>query len=116
LDSNKNDSFGGFIVVKAKSLTEQDICDAIAAGSFYASQGPEIHDFYIEDGTIHFSCSPCARIYATGDLRQAKVAIAEQDEPLLTQFSAKLTGDEKYVRMECYDEHGRKAYTNPIFL
>jgi hypothetical protein len=31
-------------------------------------------------------------------------------------FSARLAGDEKYVRMECVDALGRRAYSNPIFL
>ena len=34
----------------------------------------------------------------------------------LTCGEYKLKGRETYVRAECIDMHGRKAWTNPIFL
>jgi len=115
LDSVYCDSFGGFIQVKARALTEEDICESIACGSFYASQGPEIYDFYIEEGIAHFTCSPVKKIYINGHIRQIGVALAEEDR-YLTSFAGKLQGSEIYVRIECYDEKGKKAYTNPIYL
>ena len=33
-----------------------------------------------------------------------------------TEASFELTGREKYVRVECIDEAGRAAWTNPIFF
>jgi hypothetical protein len=116
LSGARRDSFGGFIQVKAESLCEGDICDAIARGSFYSSTGPEIHDFYLDGSTVHFSCSPAARIYISGDVRQVLSAVAEDSEHLLTGLEGKISGYEKYVRAECYDANGKKAYTNPIFL
>ena len=116
LDSTKCDSFGGFIVVKAASLDERAICNAIAQGSFYASQGPQIYDFYIQNNKVHFFCSPVSRIYANGDCRQIRFEIAEDGGPLLTSFESELYGNEAYVRIECYDQNGKKAYTNPIWL
>lgn len=115
LDGEGNDSFGGFIMVKAKSLLQRDICSAIAQGSFYASTGPEIYDFYVENNEVHFRCSPATRIYINGDVRQIRQKYAEKGK-LLTEFTSKLYGNEKYVRVECYDENGKKAYTNPIWL
>lgn len=110
-----NDSFGGFIVVKSESLTVDDIVKNIAKGSFYASQGPEIKDFYIENGRIYFECSPCDKIYFNGDVRQIHAFISDGQE-LLTEASAPLSENQRYVRIECYDTKGRKAYTNPIWL
>jgi hypothetical protein len=116
LSGAKRDSFGGFVQVKAESLCEKDICDAIARGSFYSSTGPEIHDFYLDGDTVHFSCSPAARIYVSGDARQILSDVAEEHGCLLAGLSGKISGDEKYIRAECYDSDGKKAYTNPIFL
>jgi hypothetical protein len=116
IDANICDSFGGFVCVKADSLTERDICNAIAEGSFYASMGPEIYEFSLDGDRVHFECSPAAMVYLNGHVRQIKHAVAEVGEPLITQFDAKLTGDEQYIRMECYDRNGKKAYTNPIFI
>ncbi|MDR1133651.1 MAG: CehA/McbA family metallohydrolase [Synergistaceae bacterium] len=110
------DSFGGFIRVKAESLRESDICDAIARGSFYSSTGPEIYDFYLDGDEVHFSSSPAARIYVLGDVRQILSSAAEDSEHLLTGVTGKISGDERYIRVECYDINGKKAYTNPIFL
>ena len=116
LDSAKCDSFGGFVQVKAEELSERAICNALASGSFYASMGPEIHDFYIEDGRFYFKCSPVQKIYANGDVRQIHCAVAEDAEHPLTEMSGELRGNEKYLRIECYDFEGRKAWTNPIWL
>ena len=39
------------------------------------------------------------------------------DEPDIFEVSEyKLKGRETYVRAECIDMYGRKAWTNPIFL
>ena len=116
LDGPKCDSFGGFIQVKAASLSQRDLCNAMAAGSFYSSMGPEIYDFYVEGDTFFFSCSAADRIYVTGDIRQIFFDKARDSSHPLTCFSGKLRGDEKYLRAECYDFEGRKAYTNPIWL
>jgi hypothetical protein len=116
LSGARRDSFGGFICVKAESLCESDICDAIARGSFYSSTGPEIYDFYLDGDEVHFSSSPAARIYVSGDVRQILSEAAADSEHLLTGLTGKIFGDERYIRVECYDANGKKAYTNPIFL
>ena len=56
-DSGGNDAFGGWIAVKARSLSQDDLMEAFAAGSFYGSAGPEIKDFYVEDNMVHFTLS-----------------------------------------------------------
>ncbi|MDR0649235.1 MAG: CehA/McbA family metallohydrolase [Synergistaceae bacterium] len=116
LSGARRDSFGGFIWVKAASLCERDICDAISQGSFYSSTGPEIYDFYLDGDTVHFSSSPAARIYVHGDIRQIFSDAAEDPGRPLTGITGKISGDERYIRVECYDFNGKKAYTNPIFL
>ena len=34
----------------------------------------------------------------------------------ITEFSGKLRGKEKFIRVQCTDAQGRKAYTNPIYM
>lgn len=108
----QTDSFGGYIVVKAKKFTAPDIMQAIENGSFYASTGPEIYDFYIEDGEIAVECSPCERILFSGDQRYFQRSIGVN----LTQFRVPLKGKEKFVRVQCTDKYGKTAYGNPIYL
>lgn len=115
-DSGGRDAFGGYIVVKAASLAQDDIMQAVLDGSFYASAGPEIKDFYVEDGRVHFTTSPANRLYISGDAQQYAWKLRNPGEAPLTEFVHTLRGDERYVRAECCDENGRKAYTNPIWL
>lgn len=120
-DSGGNDAFGGWIAVKARSLSQDDLMEAFAAGSFYGSAGPEIKDFYVEDNMVHFTCSPVSRIFLNGDQRQIRVKWAEPGEELTELVcplygETKYTSKERYVRVECYDAQGRRAFTNPIWL
>ncbi|SEO52276.1 hypothetical protein [Paenibacillus sp. OV219] len=112
LDSPKNDSFGGWVVVKAKELSRNSIIDAMLKGSFYSSTGPEIYDFRIVEDEVIFECSPVERIYMNGDGRQYQIEIGEN----VTQLRKKLQGTEKYIRIEAIDKFGKTAFTNPIYL
>ncbi len=113
-DSPANDSFGGFIVVKAKALNEESLLEAIADGSFYASMGPEIQDFTVQDGRAYLTCSPAQRVYITDDWRH--YCLGCQDGGGLRAFSCDIRPEAQYVRAEVVDALGRKAYTNPIWL
>lgn len=112
LDSIQNDSFGGWVMVKAETLSRDAIVEALVKGSFYSSTGPEIYDFRVEGDEVVFECSPVEQIYVNGDLRQYHSVLGNN----VTGLRKKLKGTEKYVRIECVDQQGKKAYTNPIFL
>ena len=109
---------GGYIVVKAKGLTHKSIMDAIKAGSFYASNGgPEISDFYIEDGIAYIRCSPCSNItfYSNGWFGSSNHA----EISFLTKASwntAQAFQPAKYVYAICTDEKNRRSWTQPIWL
>lgn len=108
----ENDSFGGFIVVKAKDFTHESIIEAIETGSFYASQGPEIRDFYVEDGVAVIRCSPCERICLTANNGKVMRALGVD----LMEARIPLKGGEMYVRAQCVDKSGRIAFSMPIFI
>lgn len=112
LDSMYCDSFGGFTVVKAKDRSAGSIIEAMKAGSFYTSTGPEIYDFYVEGDEVHVVCSPCERIFVCGEFRCFQRKLGRH----VTEFVTKLRGSEKLVRAEVMDARGRSAYTNAIFL
>lgn len=106
------DSFGGWVCVKAKSRTREGITQALEQGSFYASTGPEIYDFYVEDGKFFVKCSPCQSIVLSGDWGYFQREFGEG----ITEYSGKLRGKEKFVRVKCIDKQGRIAYSNPIYI
>ena len=105
---HRTDYLGGFIMVKAPELSHRAIMEAIRTGSFYASNGPEIKDFYIEDGKAVVECSPCAAIGFLADSMFGE-AVAPVDGPL-TKGEYRIKGTESYIRVECRDDKGRTAW------
>ncbi|MBQ8397616.1 MAG: PHP domain-containing protein [Clostridia bacterium] len=114
LDSRHCDSFGGFTMIRADKLEYRTITDALFAGNFYASEGPTIGELWLEDNTVHITCSPADRITLTTDFRRACIALAE--DALLTEANFTLSGEEKYFRLTVVDAGGRMAFTNAYFV
>ncbi|MBD2868953.1 CehA/McbA family metallohydrolase domain-containing protein [Paenibacillus arenilitoris] len=108
------DSFGGWIMVKARELSRSALAEALIQGSFYSSTGPEIYEYGIDDGMIKIVTSPVQsiRFITDGSFGQNWTA---EDGTSLTEASYSLTGKEVYVRVECMDAHGKVAWSNPIF-
>lgn len=107
---------GGWVCVKAASLSQKDVISSLLSGSFYASTGPEIYDFYVENGVAHLECSPCRKIHFAQYNMPGKSSWNENGS-LITKGEYKLRENQfQYVRVECEDEFGKRAWTNPIFL
>ncbi len=107
------DMFGGWITVKAPALTHADLMEHICKGSFYASTGPEIYDFGIDDDqVVYVECSPCVSVNFITYEKRGHSIVGKN----LTSGSFHLSGTETFVRCECVDAGGKIAYTNPIFL
>ena len=116
-DDNHNkdeDSFGGFTVIKAEKLEYECITAALEAGNFYASQGPEIKELWYEDGKIHITCSPAAKIFFNTGGRNAKLAVAKNGESL-TEAEFEVKPEYGYVRLTVVDRDGYPANTNAYF-
>ena len=109
------DTFGGWVWVKAQTLSEASILGALRRGEFYASSGPEIHDFGIANGVARLKCSPVRSINFVGHTQWGLQHRAEPGQAI-TEAKYLLTGRERYLRAECTDAQGRTAWTNPIFL
>lgn len=90
------------------------ILDALQAGAFYASCGPEIHDFYVEDGRAVVECSPCEFIALRTGARPTKAQ--RNADGLITRAELELRDTDRYVRATMVDAEGQRAWTNPIFL
>ncbi|HIX72702.1 MAG TPA: PHP domain-containing protein [Candidatus Anaerobutyricum stercoripullorum] len=121
-DDNHNreveDSLGGYIVVKAEELSHEAMIQAILTGNYYSSSGPAIHDWGIKDGVAYVKCSPVSRVnFMAGNHVNAGLSVlSETGEDELTYAEFPLRGDEAYVRVECVDQYGKTAWSNPIFL
>ena len=110
----RNDSCGGFTVIKAPCLDYKQITSALVNGNFYASQGPEIHDLWIEDDCVHITCSNATSIKMNTGIRVSEIEYAKDGE--LTKASFKLRDDFIYFRLTVTDERGKHANTNAYFI
>lgn len=107
-----NDIGGGFIMVKAKSLTREAILASLRAGRFYASQGPVIEDIRRMDGTLEVFTSPAASIaFVCYPYRGYQ---ENADKTLITQAAWHPPEGARYVRLVVTDCEGRKAWSQPI--
>jgi hypothetical protein len=74
------------------------------------------YEYDIMDGdTITFRCSPCKEIHVTTYPTRGRSFYAPEGE-LLTEITYPLKGGEKYIRIECIDQEGNTAWTNPHFF
>jgi hypothetical protein len=102
-------------MIKADKLEYRTITKALEDGHFYASQGPEIHDLWFEDGKIHVTCSPAERVVLTCGRRRADIALQSDTGSPVTHAAFKVHPEDKYVRLTVIDEKGLPANTNAYF-
>ncbi|MBQ9951963.1 MAG: CehA/McbA family metallohydrolase [Clostridia bacterium] len=103
----------GWVRVNAERNLDS-ILAALKDGAFYSSTGPEIYDFYVEDGKAVVKCSPADRVrfhygFAPTRIKDGNGELLESAEFDVPEYYT-------YIRAVVIDEEGRKAWTNPIFL
>lgn len=120
-DDNHNpgrffDSLGGYVMVRSEELSHEAIVKHLLAGDYYFSAGPRIFQWGIEENRVFVECSDVARInfIAGGAVGRSETVLRHVD-PLRGAYH-ELRGDETYVRVECVDDRGQTAWTNPLWL
>lgn len=122
-DDNHNeeflpDSFGGWIMVKARSLDHDNIINSLIDGDYYSSSGPEIYDFGIKDGVAYVECSSVNHVnFMSGNAINGGFSYwGTPNEDSIRSAKFELRGNETYIRIECVDKYGKIAWSNPIFI
>lgn len=107
----------GWVMVKAEKDINS-ILKALENGEFYSSCGPEIMDFYVEEGKAVIDCSPVSHIRLQSDMHPNRVTVDESGNLTHAEFDIAnyWAGPYDYVRITIVDKDGKKAWTNPIFL
>jgi len=114
------DAFGGWVHVKSPSLDPEAILEALKAGLYYSSQGPEIHEVTLEGDELSVVCSPVHSICVMGgtsrtvtrlgrNITRATLDLRKLDNGWL------LAEPSKWLRLTVIDAHGRCAWTNPVW-
>jgi histidinol phosphatase-like PHP family hydrolase len=111
---HRRDRFGAWVQVRAEALAPEALLDALKAGAYYSSQGPEIHDVAVEGDRVHVACSPARAVALTG-IHGWRSDVAEADPPL-TEATLDLGRlRSPYWRLTVTAEDGRRAWTNPVW-
>ena len=119
-DSPVCDSFGGYTMIAAESLTYETVMQAMKQGRFYASSGtsthvgPVIRSLVCEDGVVTINTSDVREIAYIPDSRRCRLVHAADGETINTA-SFKMNPDDRWFRLVVRDREGYKAYTNAYF-
>lgn len=111
-----SDTLGGWVNVKA-ARDESAIIEAIMRGDFYASSGPTIEDVRFEGETVTVRCSPCQAVHVISPPAGCGTTthgLARDGGPY-TEVTLSINEAWDPMRIECVDERGRKAWTNPFW-
>ena len=103
----------GWVCVNAEPNVDS-ILAALKNGEFYASCGPEIYDFYVENGRAVVECSDVDHIRFNSGFLPTK--ICRGDGRAIHRAEYELKDYFTYIRASVVDAQGRKAWTNPIWL
>lgn len=109
------DSFGGFTMISAPSLTYSDVFSALEKGDFYASRGPRITRLSVDGRNVSIDCSPAAHVHVYTGCRSPKHCYPDEVGESITH--AEFTVDEKakYFRVSVVDGEGKTADTRAYF-
>lgn len=112
LQSNKFDitdtSFGGWIVIKAPSLTYDNIINALKNGDFYASTGPEFYELYItNENKLKVKCSEVKSITLSTQLRRGLTKFSRAES--FTEAEFEIEEGTEFVQIAITDEYGKRA-------
>ncbi len=105
----------GWVCVNAEKDIDS-LLEALQNGAFYSSCGPEIEDFYVDDGVAVVECSPCCDISFRSGMRPFRNQRTMSDADDLTHIEVELPPCDTYLRVTVTDRQGRKAWSNPIFF
>jgi len=101
----------GWVATFAESsseVTEQDVCESLRTGRFYASNGAVIERLSVSDQTIRiWTADPDARIEFVGQAGRVLDAVPSRADGA----SYTLRGEERWVRARVLEADGDRAWT-----
>ena len=115
--------------VRAAERSQAAVLDALRAGSFYGSTGPQIRRVEVDDDRVVVECSPAAAVTLySGRTRGARGnagrlgypnhsrILGRNDDGLITAIALERPWDGgAYGRVEVKAADGTKAWTNPLW-
>ena len=110
----RSDKVRGWVYVRSKSLEPEPLLEALKAGAYYSSTGPQIHDIQVlPEEKICVRCSPASRIFVTG--YGATATSAYGNGLAEAELSLRALASSPYFRVTVRDDQGGRAWSNPIW-
>ena len=108
----------GWIVLRSAQRSEAAILAALRAGHFYATRGPLLEGLSLEGDKLRVACSPCreAAVLSAAEGSGWTTGIVPHLRRPFTQVALPIQNREAWLRVELWDERGRKAWSNPFHL
>jgi hypothetical protein len=108
------DHFGGWVMVKAEANNPEALLASLKAGTFYSSQGPDLHDVRITPDAVEVDCSAVRSVIVQGAGTAAKALHGH------SMTTARVPLDRfrgsPWVRVTVIDAGGKRAWSNPSFF
>ena len=102
------------------SLSYENFAYALENGHFYASSGPEIQQYYIDEETdeIVLKCSAVCRVLIKGIHTVRCVRLDSRDDTITEARIplAPIREKEPFFRLELMDTKGKRAYSQPYWF
>jgi hypothetical protein len=105
---------GGWIMVAAEACTREAILDAVRAGRFYSSCGPEFHAIEVAGQRVRFETSPVQFARLVGPASRGQ-RVGSFDGRVFEEMTFEIPEGWAYAYLEIEDTQGRRAWTNPLF-
>ena len=107
------DHFGGWVMVKAAENTPDALLDALKAGQFYSSTGPDFRGVEWTDTHVIVETSAVASVIVQG---HGSAAVAVHGESLTrTKVPLERFHKSPWMRVSIIDRAGKRAWLNPVY-
>ena len=119
-DPVNNDTCGGYIMLSMPSLSHENFVDAFINGRFYASSGPELYNYYIDEekDTVVLDCSPVSNVLLKGvHTVKGATILAESNSIVHAEFPlGPIRKKEPFFRLEVFTKEMKQAYSQPFWF
>lgn len=107
------DVFQGWVMARCAERSKAAVMEALVRGRFYSTCGPTLEALRLDGDRLLARTSPVAHISFICDGARGGHVFREDGAPV-TEGEFRLSGAERFVRVECTDQAGRTAWGNPI--
>lgn len=104
-----SDDQKGWVMIRAEALSRESILEALRAGAYYATQGPEL---YVKREGYRFivDCSPCTYVAAMSNVTWTSGRVLRGEN--VTHFEYESKERECWIRIQACDSAGKLAWSN----